>query len=213
MTKRAFEDIAGGSQDCLLSATGLAAGVGGRALFHDLDLLVGAADLVEIRGPNGSGKSTLLRCLAGFREAQAGRLGRPAALEYIGHLPGVSDPMTPLENLHWLARLRGRRLTAAKLDEAMARLGLGGVGHCPCGMLSAGQQRRAALARLLVTGAELWLLDEPLAALDAAGVALVRELIAEHRAAGGAAICATHWPLTAADSRDLPATRIVMLGP
>lgn len=189
--------------------------LGRRDLFRDFDLAVGRQDLVEVRGPNGSGKSTLLRCLAGLVKPAAGRVERHAGIEYLGHRSGLSGRLTPLENARWVARLRGHRPAASVLDAAMARVGLGGARDDPCATLSAGQQRRAALARLLVCAADVWLLDEPLTALDDVGAALVRELIAQHRAAGGAAVCATHRELrppatTALGS--LPAIQVVSLG-
>lgn len=195
----------------------LACTVGGRRLFRDLDLVVKAGDLVEIRGSNGSGKSTLLRCLAGLLEPQAGRVERRVDMDYLGHKLGVSARMTPLENVRWLVGLRTETAAAAALDAALSRLGVGAARHDLCGTLSAGQQRRAALARLLVCQTELWLLDEPLTALDDAGSTLVRELVADHRADGGAVVCATHRALSSpaggSASSSLPATRIVTLGP
>lgn len=203
----------------LLNARGLTCVVAGQRLFSGLDLAVVPGDLVEVRGPNGCGKSTLLRCLAGLYHPEAGRVERSAPFMYLGHRAGLSADMTPLENLRWFAGIDAADVEATALDEAMDRVGLGAARYDRCGMLSAGQQRRAALARLVVDRSAVWLLDEPLTALDDAGCALTRGFIDEHRASGGAAVCATHRSLTRPHSaptegRDgrLPETRIVALG-
>ena len=203
----------------LLNARGLTCVVAGQRLFTALDLAVLPGDLVEVRGPNGCGKSTLLRCLAGLYHPADGRVDRGAPFMYLGHRAGLSADMNPLENLRWFAGIDASRAQPAMLDEAMDRVGLGEARFDRCGMLSAGQQRRAALARLLVSRASVWLLDEPLTALDDAGCALARAFIDEHRAGGGAAVCATHRSLALprsahASGRDerLPQTRVVALG-
>lgn len=203
----------------LLNARGLTCVVAGQRLFAALDLAVLPGELVEVRGPNGCGKSTLLRCLAGLYHLEDGRVERSAPFTYLGHRAGLSADMTPLENLRWFAGIDAGRVEPATLDEAMDRVGLGPARFDRCGMLSAGQQRRAALARLLVSQASVWLLDEPLTALDDAGCALARGFIDEHRARGGAAVCATHRSLALprsaqASGRDvpLPQTRVVALG-
>ncbi len=197
--------------EALLAARALSCEAAGRALFRDLSVVAKPGDLVEIRGANGSGKSTLLRCLAGLAVPAQGQVERNAALHYLGHRSGVAGPLTPVENLRWLARLQGVRVSSETLEQAMDRVGLGAERHDFAATLSAGQQRRAALARLLIGDVPLWLLDEPLAALDDAGAALVRELIASHRAAGGAAICATHAPLQD-DEGPSSAAQTVFLG-
>ena len=202
----------------LLNARGLTCVVAGQQLFHAFDLAVFAGDLVEVRGPNGCGKSTLLRCLAGLFHPEAGRVERNGEFTYLGHRTGFCADMTPVENLNWFAAIDSAQVGPATLAEAMDRVGLGGARFDRCGMLSAGQQRRAALARLLVSGAPVWLLDEPLTALDDAGCALTRGFIDEHRARGGAAICATHRslavPRSGQEGRNgrLPQTRVVALG-
>ena len=203
----------------LLNADGLTCVVAGQGLFSALDLAVLPGDLVEVRGPNGCGKSTLLRCLAGLYHPGAGRVVRSAPVAYLGHKSGLCPDMTPVENLRWFAALDGVRVDAAALAEAMERVGLGAARYDRCGMLSAGQQRRAALARLLVGRAGVWLLDEPLTALDDAGCALTRGFLDEHRARGGAAVCATHRTLALPRSARaeggngrLPQTRVVALG-
>jgi len=203
----------------LLNARGLTCVVAGQRLFDGLDLAVLPGDLIEVRGPNGCGKSTLLRCLAGLYHPEDGDVERGAPFVYLGHRAGLSADMTPLENLRWFASIDAVRVEPALLAGAMDRVGLGGARFDRCGILSAGQQRRAALARLLVCRASVWLLDEPLTALDDAGCALMRGFIDEHRARGGAAVCATHrslaLPISAhAEGRNgrLPQTRVVALG-
>ena len=183
--------------------------VASRCLFRDLDLTVGRGDLVEIRGANGSGKSTLLCGLAGLHELAAERLERHVAFEYIGHRTGLAERLTPVENVRWLTRLRGHKDDPQAIDAAMIRLGLAAVADELCTTLSAGQQRRAALARLVATDAPLWLLDEPLTALDQAGADIVRQLVAEQLAAGGAVVCATHAEVAAPQR----VSREIVLGP
>ena len=195
----------------LLVACGLTVIVARQRLVETLDLAVGRGELVEVRGPNGSGKSMLLRCLADLQPPTAGAVERNAALAYLGHGAGLCADLTALENLRWFATVRGARPDHEELDRAMGRVGLGAARFDRCGQLSAGQRRRAALARLLVRDAPLWLLDEPLTALDDAGCNLVRGLIHEHRAAGGAVVCVTHGPL-AAPADPLPPSQVVALG-
>ena len=183
--------------DPFLVVKGASCAVASGCLFYDLDITVGRGELVEIRGANGSGKSTLLRGLAGLRELTAELLERHVAFEYIGHRTGLAERLTPVENIRWLTRLKGRKDDSQVVEAAMIRLGLAAVADELCSTLSAGQQRRAALARLVATNAPLWLLDEPLAALDQAGADILRELVAAHLAAGGAAVCATHASVAA----------------
>ncbi len=194
----------------LLVARNIRYELGRRQLFGGISVAIEPGDLVEIRGANGSGKSTLLRCLVGLAEPDEGEVRRQASVVYLGHRPGVSGRLTPAENLRWAAGLRGEALNAARLDAALVRLGLADARGELCDSLSAGQQRRAALARLVVCRSDLWVLDEPLTSLDDAGADLVCELIAEHRAAGGGAVCATHRSLSRA--RGSAPVRIVALG-
>jgi heme exporter protein A len=172
-------------------------------LFRDLSLTVQAGECLELVGPNGSGKSTLLRIVAGLYPDFSGTL-RAADGLYVGHRPGISGVLTAAENLRWYAALQtGRRPHAADLDAVLERVGLPGYGNVVCQQLSAGQQRRVALARLLLGGGRLWLLDEPLTALDAAGQRLVCALIEAHLGTGGGAVCATHQRLGVPGARQL----------
>jgi len=171
----------------------------GRRLFSDLNLSVAAGECVELTGPNGSGKSTLLRCVSGLFPDFGGEISS-SGLAYLGHRPGVALTLSPLENLRWYKNLSGR---TSNLPAVLERVGLAGYDDVLCQQLSAGQQRRVALARLMIGVGRLWLLDEPFTALDADGQDLVRSIIVEHLADGGAVVCATHQPLSIAGSVSL----------
>jgi heme exporter protein A len=188
----------------LLEVRDLACTRDGRRLFDDLNFGVAGGQCLALMGPNGSGKSTLLRCIAGFYPDYTGEIS-VGPLEYLGHRPGVSLALSPLENLRWYQGLSGR---AATLEELLERVGLAGYENVLSQHLSAGQQRRVALARLRLSSAPLWLLDEPFTALDDAGHTLVRGLLGEHLAAGGAVIAATHHPLEVPGSE-----RLILGGP
>ena len=194
-------------QNPLLTVENLALSRGGRELFAGLDFSLGAGQLLLLRGRNGAGKSSLLLALAGVLRPTAGRIDwhaeEPPKLHVLAHLPGVKSRLTLTENLDFWRAVNGPTGLAA--DAALARVGLGGLGPLDAGYLSAGQTRRLALARLLVTDRQIWLLDEPLSALDAEGDALVAGLIADRLARGGGVVAATH--------DDLPGvTQTLMLG-
>ncbi|MEC9483962.1 MAG: cytochrome c biogenesis heme-transporting ATPase CcmA, partial [Halomonas sp.] len=154
-----------------------------RWLFADLDLAVGAGEMLRVEGPNGSGKTTLLKILSGQLGDHAGELywcDRPmrreraaflANLLYLGHAPGVKRALSPLENLAWYQALDGRRGHERECMAALEELGLLGYEDVPVAQLSAGQQRRVALARMVLTLRPLWVLDEPFTAIDRQGVA------------------------------------------
>lgn len=169
---------------------------GGRELFRDLSFTLERGALLELRGPNGSGKSTLLRALAGLFPDVEGEI-ETHQLAYFGHRGGLSPSLTVAENLAWFSGLAG----SANVDVAalLQRVDVPYPDRL-LAQLSAGQQRRIGLARLLMTSVAkpLWLLDEPLTALDASGEVLVGELIEEHLATGGGVICATHQDLPVA---------------
>ncbi len=197
-----------------LTGTKLAALRSERLIFRDLDFHLAPGGVVVLKGPNGSGKSTLLRMVAGFLEPAEGTLvwsDRPAEDEeesrltricYLGHLDAVKPVFTVRENVAFWARLSG--LTdEQRIDAALSRFALDGLSDQPARFLSAGQKRRAALARLGVTDAPLWLLDEPTVSLDKASVAALGSLIAEHCGRGGMAMIATHIDLGLAQYREL----------
>jgi heme exporter protein A len=186
----------------LLEVDAIACERDGRVLFDGLCLRLEAGRCLELRGPNGSGKSTLLKCLAGLYPDYTGTIHAAESL-YFGHRPGISALLTAAENLRWFAVLRPGPVG---IDEALARVGMDGYQRVGCQQMSAGQQRRVGLARLLVCPAALWLLDEPLTALDASGQALVREMVQAQLAAGGAVVGATPQPPS------LPGVNVLTLG-
>ncbi len=180
-----------------------------RWLFEGLDLDIRSGEIVRIEGPNGSGKTTLLKILSGQLSDYSGELywnDAPmrqvrehflANLLYLGHAPGVKAGLSPLENLAWYQALSGDKGSETQREQALAAVGLTGFEDVPAGQLSAGQQRRVALARLTLTQRALWVLDEPFTAIDRDGVdALEKQLIA-HAQAGGCVLVTTHHELTA----------------
>lgn len=188
-----------------MSVRDLACAAGGRRLFQGIDFDLASGELLEVRGPNGSGKTTLLRCIAGlFTEESGGvEIATDERPLYLGHKPGLSPMLTPLENLRWFLALRGRKHAREDCLSALREVGLEDSRLMPCRSLSAGQQRRAALARLRAGSAQLWLLDEPFAALDASGRDMVRSLVRKQCIEGGAVVCATHEALGVAGARRL----------
>jgi len=191
----------------MLEVSNLACSRGDQRLFSGLSFVLHPGQIMQVQGENGSGKTTLLRTLCGFvsadegyvawNGAQVASLGDAfhAQILYLGHLNAIKDDLSALENLKISAAFSGITLQDATVKSALRRLGLKGRELLPCKVLSQGQRRRVALARLLVSDARLWILDEPLAALDVRAVALIQELIAEHLSGGGMAIFTTHQPL------------------
>lgn len=177
----------------LLTASGLALSRGGRTLFSGLDITLPAGGIVLVRGPNGAGKSSLLLALAGILRCDAGRIDRgeePPPLHLLTHQAALKPRLTVAENLDFWRRVNGP--TGIPVAAALDTVGLATLGPIAAGHLSAGQGRRLALARLLVSQRSVWLLDEPTAALDAAGRDLLGALLRDHIAGGGGAIVATH---------------------
>lgn len=178
---------------------------GDRALFDGLEFDLGRGELLQVEGANGSGKTSLLRVIAGLTPPQDGivrwrdrdvsrkRQALHDELAWVGHRPGFKADLTLGENLRFEAGLR--RSGVCPMDETLDRLDLAGLMSLPFRVLSAGQQRRAALARLLLADAALWLLDEPLTNLDVAGQALVRDMLDAHLSVGGLAVVASHRDL------------------
>lgn len=162
----------------------------------------------HVRGPNGAGKTSLLRVIAGFlwpedgeirwhgQDSRTHRDEFAAQTAYLGHEPALKADLTARENVTYLTGLR-RTVDDRVLDAAFERLGIAAHADRPTRMLSAGQRRRAAMARVLTSAAPLWLLDEPFTNLDAAGVELFAGLMAEHASAGGVVIATTHQPIPA----------------
>ena len=186
----------------LLAAEDLACERAGHLVLADVTFALSPGEALLLRGPNGAGKSSLLRVLAGFLAPSDGALlwdGRPALedraehrvrLHLIGHSNATKGALTVRENLRFAAAVAGA--PAARLPAALEGFELTALADVPAAYLSAGQQRRLALARLLATPRPLWLLDEPDAGLDAANRARLARAVAAHRAEGGIAVIATH---------------------
>jgi heme exporter protein A len=177
---------------------GLAAFRGEKLVFRDIDFSVPAGGALLLTGPNGSGKSTLLRVLAGLLRPAAGEVRWDGHVAYVGHQDAVKPALTAAENLRFAAAVGGGDVSAA-LDA----VGLQELVDLPARMLSAGQRRRLALARLLLTDAGLWLLDEPTLGLDAPSVERFATMLAAHRARDGIVVAATHLPLPLVEAAEL----------
>jgi heme exporter protein A len=186
-----------------LRATDLVCGRGGMELTLPLTFSVTPGQCLLLRGPNGAGKSTLLLTLAGSVRALAGNVDIVGAdadepvLHYCGHRNAIKPRLTVLENLSFWRDVNGA--TGLSAEAALGEMGLGHLMDLDAGYLSAGQSRRLALARLLVSRRPLWLLDEPTAALDVEGHVLLTQLLDSHLDGGGFAIAATHDPITLPD--------------
>jgi heme exporter protein A len=197
----------------MLEAQDLAARRGHLALFARIAFRLERGFALALSGPNGSGKTTLLRILAGLTEPSAGevrwngRAVRPFAPElradllYAGHAGALKDEMTAEENLTAATHLAGERHSAQSIRAALDEVGLGSRRGLPARLLSQGQRRRIVLARLVLSTRPLWILDEPLTALDAAAGAWLGTKLSEHLARGGIAACASHQPIATPLSR------------
>jgi heme exporter protein A len=179
---------------------------GDRHVLKGVSLTLRPGELLHVSGPNGTGKTTLLRVVCGLLRPEQGEvswLGQPitavrgeyqAALAYASHEPALKGDLTALENLHFAVGLK-RRVTAAELHASLDRTGVAACADLPARVLSAGQRRRVAMARVLAMSASLWLLDEPFTNLDAAGTHLVSELLQAHIEHGGLALVVAHHDL------------------
>jgi len=178
---------------------------GQRRLFSELSFRVPPGTLLRVAGRNGSGKTSLLRMISGLLEPSSGSVvwkGAPARrqreeywkdLMYVGHLNGVKDDLTVAENLRIASAIAGRAVSPAKVSDALESIGLKGVASSMARLLSQGQRRRIALARLFVSDdVPLWLLDEPFAALDAVGVAVLAGALSAHLERGHSVVMTTH---------------------
>ena len=193
----------------MLTAEDVAVFRGERLIFRDFSFTAPSGGALVLAGPNGSGKSTLLRMLAGLIRPAAGRVlwnGEDALddlaahgqrVAYLGHQDAVKPGLTVVENIRFAASVSGRSVTTA-----LAAVGLEALADLPARMLSAGQKRRLALSRLVLSGAPLWLLDEPTLGLGTASIARFGVLLATHRAGGGIVVAATHVPLPLPDATE-----------
>lgn len=194
-----------------LQLKGLRCELEDRILFSELDFTLAPGEIVHLIGPNGAGKTTLLRIVTGLFDhfegdiEWGGQLARGydflSSLLFIGHHTGVKSSLTPLENLSWYFGMHGRKspgesshqcVTKQELIDALAKVQLAGYEDIPCYQLSAGQQRRVALARLYVSSAPLWVLDEPFTAIDVQGVAQLEACLIAHAERGGCVLLTTH---------------------
>lgn len=191
----------------MLAANALSCRRGERLLFTDISFIVQPGELLHVHGANGSGKTSLLRMLCGLSAPEQGEilwqnhsprtLGENfrAAVTYLGHQNAIKDELSAMENIQMSASLHGTRVSEEEAYGALVRVGLGDKVDLQTKVLSQGQRRRVALARLCLSGSALWLLDEPLAALDTDGVTLVETLLDTHLSRGGMAVVTTHQPL------------------
>ncbi|MDH4234248.1 MAG: cytochrome c biogenesis heme-transporting ATPase CcmA [Gallionella sp.] len=194
----------------MLEVSNLACSRGDHRLFSGLSFSLHPGQIMQVQGANGSGKTSLLRTLCGFLMPDEGDIAwcgesigeldedYYSEMLYLGHLNAIKDELSALENLRISAGLSGVELDEKDAMNALRRMGLRRKEMLPTKVLSQGQRRRVALARLLVSDAKLWILDEPLTALDVGAVALIESLLAGHLAKQGMVIFTTHQPLQVA---------------
>lgn len=200
----------------LLSAQALRFTRNDMPVFGPIDFEVAAGEALLIQGDNGAGKTTLLKVLAGLLPADGGELRlrgqrvdpglRARVVGYLGHLPAQKADLSALENLRFLCGLHGSR-PGITLEDAMAIVGLAGYEDALARQLSAGQRKRLSLARLWLSSAPLWLMDEPYANLDLEGIELVNRMVQAHLREGGGAMVTTHGAYAAPPVR----TRLLQL--
>ena len=175
----------------ILTASQLSVSRGGVTLLENVSFTLAAGQALIIRGPNGLGKTTLLRTISGLQPVEDGSVEGEDNIAYAGHADGLKATLTVTENLRFWAAIFG----TTDIEPALAGFDLLDLRDRLAGNLSAGQKRRLGLARLMVTGRKLWVLDEPTVSLDTASVALFADAVRAHLANGGAALMATHIDL------------------
>lgn len=191
-----------------------------RVLFESLSFNIQPGELVQVEGRNGTGKTTLLRIISGLGERDEGSISWKSEtiessrdtyhqdLLFLGHQTGVKRELTAFENLDFYQSIHGNNTTREDIFQALTQVGLAGREEVPAGQLSAGQQRRVALARLWLSKQILWILDEPLTAIDKQGVKVLEALFLEHAQSGGIVLLTTHQDMFA----DNPILRKIKLG-
>ena len=203
-----------------LKAEGLGLWRGDRCLCQGVSFTLEDGGLLQLTGANGSGKTSLMRAVAGIGRLDEGRLSwreepvRNASayqgqLAYVGHHNGLKYHLNPVENYNFYQSVTSHS-SEIRAEEALSAFGLAEVMHRPVALLSMGQKRRAALARLMAVKAKLWFLDEPLSSLDVAGIGLITSLLKRHLEQGGLAMVITHQPL---DLDPLPVQRLELGAP
>lgn len=176
-----------------LTLTTLACRRGGRLLFEKLSLALGPGEAALVTGANGSGKSSLLRVIAGLLAPDAGEVRSNGRIGWLGESAALDPRLALRDALGFWAQIDG--VGSRELAAALDGMGIGRLREVPVRMLSTGQRRRAAIARVIAAGADLWLLDEPGSGLDETALAALGEAIASHRTNGGVVVAATHQPL------------------
>lgn len=174
---------------------------GGRALFTGVDLDLAPGDALAVTGPNGAGKTSLLRLVAGLLPAQAGSIESAGRMAFAGEQAALDSERPLAKALRYWARIDGGG--DADVARALEAMGLGHLSEVPVRLLSAGQRKRASLARVIAGSAEIWLLDEPANGLDTDSRERLEAAIAAHRSGGGIALVATHQPVAMAGAREL----------
>jgi heme exporter protein A len=192
-----------------LEGRALACNRGGRQVFSGLEFAVGGGEALLVTGRNGAGKSSLLRMLAGLVRVAGGKLSLaggdpektlPEQAHYLGHLDALKPSLSVMENLDfWTRYLGGQEAPQA----ALATVGLAALAELPAAYLSAGQRRRLSLARLLSVRRPIWLLDEPVSALDREAQGVLAGLMEQHLSAGGMIVAATHGPIGLTQTKEL----------
>ncbi len=197
----------------MLKVSGLCCVREERVLFDNLSFSLSCGEILQLAGPNGVGKTSLLRLVAGLSRPEQGsitwderNISEVAEIFqrqclYLGHYAGVKAELSAIENLHFYLGLAGQTVSLSELHALLAKVGLAGLEDEPVAHLSAGQQRRVALARLWLVKRKLWILDEPFTAIDKQGVAYLEKVMLAHAQSGGMVLLTTHQELSLAPNQ------------